>query len=224
MLTDPAIGRLTLNLGGTANVAYLPPGGAPGSVLAFDTGPGNMVIDELVRMASGGIRHFDENGHMASAGRVRPDLLDDMLRHPFFRRHPPRATGRQEFGARFATALLGHARHLGLDMPDTIASATALTARSIGEAVHQFVQPCGPLQEIVVSGGGVFNNTLMKMLAAELPRGTTLRRSDEFGLPAQAKEAIAHAVLANEAVAGNPTSLPGATGARHPVLLGSIVP
>jgi len=224
MLTDEKVGRLALNLGGTADVTYLPPAAGPGDVLAFDTGPGNMVIDEAVRALTGGERGFDPEGRMASEGRVSGELLDELLRHPFFRRQPPRSTGREEFGSRFATTVLGKGRRLGLAESDILATVTALTARTIGDAVKAFVLPRGPLHEVVASGGGVRNKLLMELVTHELPEGTSLLPSDEFGLPSDAKEAIAHAVLANETVSGRPANLPGATGAERAVLLGSIVP
>jgi anhydro-N-acetylmuramic acid kinase len=152
------------------------------------------------------------------------DLLDELLHHPFFRRQPPRATGREEFGSRFATTVLGRGRRLGLSGPDILATVTALTAHSIGDAVKQFVLPRGPLHEVVVSGGGLHNARLMELIAEQLPKGVSALPSDEFGLPADAKEAIAHAVLANETISGRPANLPGATGAARPVILGSIVP
>lgn len=224
MLTDQKVGRVVLNLGGTADVAYLPPAAKPEDVLAFDTGPGNMVIDEAVRALTGGEHGFDPEGRMASEGRVSGELLDELLRHPFFRRPPPRSTGREEFGSRFAITVLGKGRHRGMSDADILATVTALTARTVGGAIKEFVLPKGPLHEVIASGGGVRNKLLMDMIAEELPAGTPLLPSDEFGLPADAKEAIAHAVLANETISGRPANLPGATGASHPVILGSIVP
>jgi len=224
LLGREGTGRLMLNIGGTADLACLPPAAEAGAILAFDTGPGNMVIDETVRALTGGKRNYDPEGRMASEGKVSRDLLEQLLRHPFFRRQPPRSTGREEFGSRYATTVLGKGRHLGLDNSDILATVTALTARTIGDAIKEFVPMARELGEIIASGGGVHNATLMKALAAELPSGLTLRTSDEFGLPVDAKEAIAHAVLANETLSGRPANLPGATGAARQVLLGSIVP
>ncbi len=224
LLRDEKLGRLILNIGGTADVAYLPPAADIGAILAFDTGPGNMVIDETVRALTGGTRNFDPEGRMASEGRVSKQLLEQLLRHPFFRRQPPRSTGREEFGSRYATTILGKGRHLGLDNNDILATVTALTARTIGDAIKEHVLSAGELDEVIASGGGVHNTTLMTLLAGELPSGLPLRTSDEFGLPIDAKEAIAHAVLANETLAGREANLPGATGAARQVLLGSIIP
>jgi anhydro-N-acetylmuramic acid kinase len=161
---------------------------------------------------------------MASEGRVSAPLLEELLRHPFFRRSPPRSTGREEFGTGYATTVLGKGRHLGLGNADILATVTALTARSVCRAIEEFVLPVGRAEEVVVSGGGVHNTHMMEMLAAELPASLALLRSDELGLPVDAKEAIAHAVLANETVSGRPANLPGATGASRQVILGSIVP
>jgi anhydro-N-acetylmuramic acid kinase len=224
LLRHQSLGRATLNLGGTADVAYLPPDCSAGQILAFDTGPGNMVIDETVRAVTGGSRNYDPEGRMASEGRISTELLDELLRHPFFRRQPPRSTGREEFGSSYATTVLGKGRHMGMSDSDILATVTVLTARSIGDGIKSFVLPAGKLDEVIVSGGGVHNALLMKLLEVELPAGVSLRSSDEFGLPVDAKEAIAHAVLANETISGRPANLPGATGAARPVLLGSIVP
>jgi len=224
LLRDEKLGRLMLNIGGTADVAYLPPAAALEDILAFDTGPGNMVIDETVRALTSGARTYDPEGRMASEGRVSDRLLDELLRGPFFRRPPPRSTGREEFGSRFATTVLGKGRHMGLESSDILATVTALTARSIGDAVKEFVLPRGALDEVIASGGGLHNTLLMEMLKAELPKSVALRPSSDFGLPVDAKESIAHAVLANETVSGRPANLPGATGAARPVLLGSVVP
>ena len=224
LLTDKRLGRLALNLGGTADVAYLPPGAGPDDVVAFDVGPGNMVIDETVRALTGGERGYDPEGRQAAEGKVSDELLAGLLRHPFFRRQPPRSTGREEFGSRYAVKMLGKARRLGLSENDMVATITALTARTIGDAIKEFVLPHGPVDEVIASGGGVHNRRLMELIAGELPKDASFLKSDEFGLPADAKEAIAFAVLANETVSGRPANLPRATGAERPVILGSITP
>jgi anhydro-N-acetylmuramic acid kinase len=224
LLRDGKLGRLALNIGGTADVAYLPPGSGPEAILAFDTGPGNMVIDEIVRALTGGARSYDPEGRMAREGRTSSRLLEELLRHPFFRRQPPRSTGREEFGSRFATTVLGKGRHLGLEGPDILATVTELTARTICESIKEFVLPRGSLDQVIGSGGGLHNARLVELIVEGLPQGAELKPSDEFGLPVDAKEAIAHAVLANETICGRPANLPGATGAARPVILGSIVP
>jgi len=224
LLSDPKVGRLVLGLGGIASLTYLPPGGAAERVLAFHAGPANMVIDEVVRALTGGRQHFDAGGRLAGEGQVSAQLLQELMRHPFFRRRPPRSTGRDEFGSRFAVSALGKARRLGLSPADLLATVTALSAQAIGDAVQEFVLPAGPVDEVIVSGGGAHNVQLVEQIRRRMPAGAALSLSDEFGLPADAKEAICVAVLANETLAGHPNNLPGATGARHPVILGSIVP
>jgi anhydro-N-acetylmuramic acid kinase len=224
MLTDEKVGRLALGLGGIASLTYLPPAAPPEKVLAFHAGPANMVIDETVRALTAGRLHFDAGGRMAAAGHVSAGLLQDLMRHPFFRRRPPRSTGRDEFGSRFAVNVLGKARRLGLSAEDLVATVTALSAQAIGDAIKEFVLPAGPLDEVVVSGGGAHNAELVEHIRRQMPPNTSVLLSDEFGLPADAKEALCVAVLANETVCGHPNNLPSATGARHPVILGSIVP
>ncbi|HOX08021.1 MAG TPA: anhydro-N-acetylmuramic acid kinase [Planctomycetota bacterium] len=224
MLTDEKVGRLVLSLGGIASLTYLPPAAAPEQVLAFHAGPASMVVDEAVRALTGGREHYDAGGRMAAAGRVSPELLQDLMRHPFFRRRPPRSTGRHEFGARFAVNALGKARRLGLSGEDLVATVTALSAQAIGDAVREHVLPAGPVDEVVVSGGGAHNAALVEMIRRGMPRGASVQLSNEFGLPVDAKEALCVAVLANETLCGHPNNLPSATGARHPVIMGSIVP
>jgi anhydro-N-acetylmuramic acid kinase len=224
LLTDDKVGRLAVGLGGIASLTYLPPAAAAEKVIAFHAGPASMVIDETVRALTGGREHFDAGGRMAAAGQVSAGLLQDLMRHPFFRRRPPRSTGRHEFGSRFAVSALAKARRLGLSGEDLVATVTALSAQAIGDAVKEHVLPAGPVDEVVVSGGGAHNAQLVEAIRRQMPPGAAVLLSNEFGLPVDAKEAICVAVLANETLSGHPNNLPSATGARHPVILGSIVP
>ncbi len=224
VLTDEKVGRLVLGLGGVASLTYLPPAAAADKVLAFHAGPANMVIDESVRALTGGRMHFDAGGRMAARGQVSTELLQDLMRHPFFRRHPPRSTGRDEFGSRFAVNALGKARRLGLSPEDLVATVTALSAQAVGDAVKEFVLPAGPVDEVIVSGGGAHNAQLVEFIRRQMPANASVLLSDEFGLPTDAKESLCVAVLANETISGHPNNLPSATGARHPVILGSIMP
>ncbi|GIW40735.1 MAG: anhydro-N-acetylmuramic acid kinase [Candidatus Binatia bacterium] len=215
--------RAIQNLGGIANVTVLPPASATAPVLAFDTGPGNMVVDALVRRFSRGRKRFDRGGRMAARGRVCEELLEEFLDDAYFRKRPPKSTGRERFGRAFVEKFLRRARAARLGPEDTVATATALTARSIALAYRRFVLPAAELEAVYLCGGGSYNGTLVRMLEAEL-RGIPVRRTDALGIPADAVEAVAFAVLACETLAGRPGNLPSVTGARQPVLLGKLVP
>ena len=213
--------RAVQNIGGIANVTFLPAGGKLSDVLAFDTGPGNMVIDGIIRLASGGTKHFDRNGKMAARGAVDTKLLNEMLRHPFFRRHPPKSTGREEFGDAFAEHVYRRASKNGLADADVAATVTAFTAGSIARAYRQFL-PAMP-EEMILCGGGAHNDTLVEMLRSKLPHVTMLS-SEDFGISVDAKEAVSFAILAWATIKGMANNVPSATGAAGPVVLGKIVP
>jgi anhydro-N-acetylmuramic acid kinase len=193
-------------------------------VLAFDTGPGNMVIDALAEPLFG--KPFDRGGKIAAKGNILLPVLDRALRDKFFRANPPKTAGREEFGREFVSAFLRSCgRH---SKQDVMATATALTARSIADAVRRFGIEAGAKRrqanwEMIASGGGVKNSTLMRMLADELkPLAISLRTSDDLGLPSEAKEAAAFAVLAYETSHRRPSNMPSATGAARPAILGKI--
>jgi len=216
----PRIGRIVQNIGGIANVTAIPAKASAGHVVAFDTGPGNMVIDAVMERLYG-VR-YDEDGKTAAAGHVLEGMLQDTLREPFFRRKPPKTAGREEFGREFANDFI---RQCGrTDGQNVVATATALTAVSVAQALRDFVlKPRASFTEFIVSGGGAKNPTLMAMLANELqPLGLGVRSSDEFGLPAEAKEAAAFALLAYQTWKQEPSNLPSATGAKRPAILGKI--
>ena len=223
LLRHPAQGRAALNVGGIANMTYVPPGAGPEAVVAFDTGPGNMVIDGLVERITGGARTMDLGGERARRGRAHAELLDALLADPYFSQAPPKTTGRERFGGAYIDALLCRARALGLSDDDLIATATALTARSVGDAVRNFLGTRAPLAEIVVGGGGARNLALLDALARELP-GAKISTFDAHGVPAEALEAVIFAALARLTILNVPNNIPSATGARHPVVLGKIVP
>ncbi|MNX53661.1 N-acetylmuramic acid 6-phosphate etherase [compost metagenome] len=206
------------NLGGIANVTVLTPGHAP---LAFDTGPANMVIDRFVERFTEGREQFDPDGRYAARGRVDERLLEAWLAHPFFAARPPKSTGREEFGHDYADARYDEALAQGLTPEDAIATATALTVRSIARAYRDFL-PELP-HEILVSGGGAHNQTLMTGLQRELPEAQ-VRKLEERGFDADAKEAVAFAILAYQVVFGAGNHLPETTGASTSVLLGKISP
>ncbi|MEJ7613523.1 MAG: anhydro-N-acetylmuramic acid kinase [Candidatus Fervidibacter sacchari] len=214
--------RIALNIGGIANLTVLPAKAKASDVLAFDTGPGNMLIDGAVRHFSGGALNYDRNGEWARQGRVDKNLLRLLMSHPFLRQPPPKSTGREMFGDAFLREVLERAKLLGLTERDTVATLTAFTAESIADAIRRFVLPkFERVDELIVSGGGANNPILMAMLHEKLPR-VKIRRSDELGINADAKEAIAFAILAHRTVMGFAGNLPSATGAKMPVILGSI--
>ena len=216
----PRIGRIAQNIGGIANLTAIPANATPDQVIAFDTGPGNMIIDAVTETLFG--MPYDRDGQIAATGRVLDPVLSRLLKARFFRQRPPKTAGREEFGAVYAASFLRHcARAQSADM---VATATALTARSIRDAVQRFVlRRRGAYRELVVSGGGAKNPTLMAMLRNELdPLGIRLRFSDEFGVPAEAKEAVAFAVMAYETWHRRPSNVLSATGAKRPAVLGKI--
>jgi anhydro-N-acetylmuramic acid kinase len=216
-------GRIVQNLGGIANLTAIPPRALPEDVVAFDTGPGNMVIDAVTEHLFE--RPFDRNGRIAARGEPIERVLQQLLCNPFFRQKPPKTAGREQFGREFARELLRLCRRA--DEHDIVATATALTARSIGVAVRKFVlplvEPPVRFREFVVSGGGTNNLTLMRMIREELaPLKMRVRTSDDFGLPSQAKEAVACAMLAYQTRRHLPSNIPSATGAERPAILGKV--
>jgi anhydro-N-acetylmuramic acid kinase len=211
--------RVSLNIGGIANITSIPAGAGPGQVVAFDTGPGNIVLDALAAHFSGGRRKFDRGGRMAARGRVDQKLLRSLLADPYFRRPPPKSAGREQYGAAFVARLLRAA----LPPQDLMATATAFTALSIAAGIRRFAGRPGEMpHEVIVSGGGLRNATLMGYLAAFLP-GVRLRPSDDFGVDSDSKEALAFAILAYESYHRRPSNLPSATGARSPQILGKVI-
>ena len=221
LLTHPERVRAAQNIGGIANVTYLPPVGADEKAFAFDTGPGNMLIDDAARRATDGAWTYDRDGTLAARGTVDADLLAALLDDAYLRQPPPKSTGRERYGAQVGGRIWVQARERGLAPEDVVATLTAFTAGSIARAYRDFL-PCFP-DEIVVSGGGARNVTLMAMLRQRLAPAVVLS-SDEIGMGVEAKEALAFAVLAYETWHRRPGNLPAATGARYPVILGSITP
>jgi anhydro-N-acetylmuramic acid kinase len=218
LLRHPEKRRAIQNLGGIANVTYLPAGGPSGAVKAFDTGPGNMIIDALAAIASGGALDRDEDGLIASAGVVCDPWLEDLLRDPFFSRRPPKSTGRELFGERYSRRLWEEGRSKGLSPEEILATATALTAESIARAYRDFLPGA---DEVVLGGGGVRNPALVREIRNRLSP-LPARTHEEIGWNGDAKEAFAFAVLADRTLQGLPGNLPQVTGARRSVLLGSI--
>jgi anhydro-N-acetylmuramic acid kinase len=212
-------GMIVQNIGGIANLTAIPADAQPDEMTAFDTGPGNMVIDRLMQVLFG--KPFDRGGAVARKGAILKPMLEELLGTDYFKRKPPKTAGREEFGAEYAETFL---RRCGkAAKADVIATATALTVRSMAQAVHRFVLKRGRYHDWVISGGGTKNATLMAMLekeAAEL--GLWLRHSDDFGIPSAAKEAVAFALLAYQTWNQLPGNVPSATGAKRAVVLGKI--
>jgi anhydro-N-acetylmuramic acid kinase len=220
LLRDDREGRVALNIGGIANVTVIPACAQPEDVFGFDTGPGNMVIDALVRHFTQDREIYDAGGRVASLGKVLEPVLADALRHLFFRRQPPKSAGREQFGKTFVASHFLARRRTRFE--DALRTATELTARTIADALEHFVFPHVTVNRLIVSGGGGHNRLLITRLKETLPR-LEVQLSDNFGLPVDAKEAIAFAVLADRTMHGLPGNLPGVTGARRAVVLGKLV-
>ena len=222
LLRDNEKSRAIQNIGGIGNVTVLPAGGGLEEILAFDTGPGNMIIDEIMVIITEGKERYDRDGEMASQGVPNKALLQKLLSHLFILRPPPKTTGREEFGAHFAREIFNEARQRRISDVDLLATVTAYTAECIYQNYERFILPEYNIAEILVSGGGLRNLTLMKLLEKRF-YPIPVRSVEDFGLMSDAKEAIAFAVLANETINGNPGNVPSATGAERPVVLGKII-
>jgi anhydro-N-acetylmuramic acid kinase len=219
---DPKEGRAALNIGGIANVTVIPGGARPEDVFAFDTGPGNMVIDALVEQITRGRAAYDRNAHIALSGRTIPELLLRLMREPYLRKKPPKSAGREQFGQPYARELLAWAHRHHVGPADIVRTATVFTALSIADAFRRLILPRADVDELIVTGGGAKNPLIVAQLAAALP-GIEIIPPTRFGVPPEAKEAFAFAALAYETYHGRPGNVPSATGARHPVVLGKIV-
>jgi len=222
LFRHPKKGRLLQNIGGIANVTVLPAGARIEEVTAFDTGPGNMIIDQIVQIVTGGKLRYDEAGRLAQGGTVCEPLLARLLQDPYYQTKPPKSTGREVYGCAFAQELAAEAGQLGISGSDLIATVTALTATSIAQAYLQFVLPETKVEEVIVSGGGAHNQTLLRMLQSQLPAEMSITTARQFGMPDDAKEAVAFAILGHETLMGRPSNVPSVTGARRAVPLGNI--
>jgi anhydro-N-acetylmuramic acid kinase len=219
LFTDDRLCSTALNIGGIANVTFIPPRSSDLETIAFDTGPGNMIIDNLMRRFTDNELHHDEGGGTALSGTADTALLERMLAHPFLLEEPPKSTGREEFGGEYTNWLMRAGGKLAFK--DIIATAVAFTVETIARAIELHLEPLHPADRLIVSGGGVKNHAIMKGLTDRLPNLEVLA-SDQLGIPSDAKEAIGFAVLANETIRGNPGNLPSATGASKPTILGKI--
>ncbi len=224
---DAKRSRVLLNLGGIANLTVLPAGCRPEDVLAFDTGPANMVIDACMERLFG--RGFDRSGAIAARGRVLESVVAKLLRGRYFSAPPPKSCGREEYGEAFVSQFIAACERKSNGKEDVIATATALTATTVGDAYVRFCKPqlerLAPASKIqlIAAGGGVRNATLMRMLSESLHRhAVPVRSIEETGLNAGAKEAAAFALLGWLAWHGLPGNLPSATGAKRAVVLGKV--
>ena len=223
LFRSPTKTRAIQNIGGIANVTLLPAGGGIDDIIAFDTGPGNMIVDALITAFTQGEKTFDEDGALSALGRVDENLLAWLMAHEYLARRPPKSTGREEFGAAFVTSLLDKAQAEDIAAEDLLATAVAFTAESIARAYKDFILLEHKIDEVVLGGGGSYNATLRRMLQERLP-GIPIFLHEDLGISGDAKEALAFAMLGNETMLGRPANVPGATGARRRVVLGKIVP
>jgi anhydro-N-acetylmuramic acid kinase len=215
--------RVVHNIGGISNVTVLPAAGELADVLAFDTGPGNMPIDGAISRMTGGRETFDHGGEHARRGRVHQPLVEELLTHPFLRRLPPKSTGREAFGASFLEHVFIRGAAVGVMGDDLIASLTAFTTATMVDAYRRFILPRHATVDSILCGGGSRNPTLAAWLRRELPE-IEWHLCDDFGISADALEAVIFAVLAHETVCGHAANVPTATGAKRRVILGKVVP
>jgi anhydro-N-acetylmuramic acid kinase len=212
---DAHLNRAVQNIGGIGNVTWVPANGSMTEVIAFDTGPGNMMIDALVSRLTNGEQTYDTDGAIGSNGTVDYELLNRLMQDPYLAIAPPKTTGREYYGSAMVDTILRD-RTLNADV---IATVTAFTAHSIADSYRQWL-PELP-DEVYVNGGGARNPLLMRMLADALD-GIPVRATDELGITADGKEAVCFALMAHDAIAGYPTNIPGATGAQRAVALGKV--
>lgn len=227
LFTDSIRPRIVQNIGGMGNLTFLPPRAKLTDVIAFDTGPGNMIIDASVAALSKGKLAYDRDGRWAAQGKTSEKLLAYCMSHPYLRRRPPKTTGREEFGEIFLKGFLSNARQLRLRAADIVCTATDFTAASIAAAYHDFILPRLSANEfraiqIILGGGGVKNTTLVQMIQDRTGFGTVCGHED-FGIDSSAKEPMAFAILAHETMSSRPGNVPSATGARKPVVLGKVI-
>jgi anhydro-N-acetylmuramic acid kinase len=218
---DQQLSRAVQNIGGIGNVTWVPPGGQWEAMLAFDTGPGNALMDHAAWRLSGGMQRFDADGAIAASGRVDDVLLAELLDHPYFPAQPPKSTGRELFGAQLVDPFISRAVERGLSSGDMLATLTAFTAHSIADQYRRFLP--GRPDEVVVGGGGSRNPVLMQLLS-ELLDPAQIRLHEDFGLPSLGREAVYFALMGYEALHGRPNTVPSCTGATHAVVMGKVVP
>jgi anhydro-N-acetylmuramic acid kinase len=223
LFADRKLGRIVQNIGGVGNATYIPPGARLGhpDLIAFDTGPGVGMLDALASRISGGRLRMDRDGRIAARGHVSDPLLTDLMRNPYFKRRPPKSTGREEFGPHLLDRIVTDARRHQIVDSDLVATITALTARSIADACRRFIMPRGRVDQLIVTGGGARNPTLMRLLAAELP-GLEVTNADKVGIDGDSLEAVSFAILGYQMLHGRQGNIPTVTGARSAAILGKL--
>jgi len=217
----PKFGRASLNLGGIANITVIPAAAKPSQVFAFDTGPANMLIDALVARFTRGRHRFDKDARLAQTGRSIPALLNSLMSDPYLKLAPPKSTGREYYGHGYLKKVIAFGRRHRAKPADLIRAATIFTALSVVDALNRFILPKTKIHQLIVSGGGAHNPLILAQLASALP-SVEILPSSHFGVPEDAKEAFAFALLAYESFHRRPANLPSATGARGPAILGKI--
>ncbi len=222
LFKGPEVMTCVQNIGGIANVSCIPPGGGIKDVVAFDTGPGCMVVDELVRRLSKEKHQFDPQGGFAARGAADIESIKKMMQLPYFLQEPPKSAGREQFGRSFVNGMAKLMGDRKLSTYDKMATATLLTARSIAHAYNNHLKLNGQPARVVLCGGGARNVTLLRMLREEL-NGHKIHTIDQFGIPLEAKECVSFAILAAACLDGVPSNLPQVTGAKRAVVLGKIV-
>lgn len=215
--------RIVHNLGGISNLTFLPKNGVIDDVIAFDTGPGNMLIDGIVSKLSHGEKQYDNHGEWAARGKSNNGLLLFMMEHPFLKKNPPKATGREDFGEIFLDKILLKAQQLNVPSDDLVTTVTEFTAESIILNYKEYIFKRDYPAEAIFCGGGSHNNFLMDTIKKRLP-DITISTTDKYGIPSDAVEAVAFAIMANETIHGNYSNLPSVTGASRKVITGKIVP
>jgi anhydro-N-acetylmuramic acid kinase len=245
LYSHPKRGRVSLNLGGIANITVLPAGATPEKIFAFDTGPANMLIDALVAHFTHNRRRYDKDAAIAQSGRPIPALVDELMRDPYLKLKPPKSTGREYYGRAYVKNLLAAGRRHKAKPADLIRAATIFTVLSVVDALHRFVLPNHKIDQLIVSGGGARNPLILAQLSAALtaraskqsvgaqhaaphlgkktaPSTIEVLPSAQLGVPEDAKESFAFALMAYETFHRRPSNLPSATGARGPAILGKI--
>jgi anhydro-N-acetylmuramic acid kinase len=218
---DPRRGRIVQNIGGIGNATWLPPRARADRMIAFDTGPGNGLIDAAAAHISDGKLTMDRDGRIAASAEVNQSLLSELMRHPYFRRRPPKSTGREEFGQPYFDQIRARADELALDGPSLVATLTAFTARSIADVCRRFILPLGRADQLIATGGGSRNPTLIRLLAKELPQLEVIA-AEGAGVNGEALEAIAFALLGYQTLCQKPGNIPAVTGAKSPAILGKL--
>ncbi len=211
--------RLAQNIGGIGNVTVIPDD--IDKVFAFDTGPGNMLMDKVMGLASNWEKSYDKDGRLAKSGTINSDLFNKLMSHPYFLQEPPKSTGEEIFGLDMALELFSLVNKGAVSLKDVMATLVAFTAESIAQSYEKYVFPSWDISEVIFSGGGCKNPVLMERLKGRLDL-LICSESDDYGIPSDAKEAVAFAVLANEVISGNVSNLPNVTGAGRRVPMGKI--